>query len=64
MIKNPKWIRKKPSNEAIIRTWITVERNEPNRSTEYLMQRVCDLFENRIDNGDVAEALEEHSKKK
>ena len=59
MLKNPTWLKKRPSNEAILRTWKTVEKHEPDKSTAYLMQKVCDLFDNRIDHADVAEALRE-----
>lgn len=48
-------------NARIVEIWNEVEEGFPDKSTEWLMQYVCDTYQQRhgkeIDHGDVAAAL-------
>lgn len=52
---------KKGDLKRILECWEVAEISGPGKSTEWLMQMTCDVFESRygrtIDHGDVAEAL-------
>ncbi|BCM87834.1 hypothetical protein [Methylobacterium indicum] len=47
--------RKRPTQAEITAMWDLLD--DDNKSTEWVMQRVVDHFEGKVDEGDVADAL-------